>query len=160
MSDEKHIEELQRKQQEAFVRLRKKRREDAERQLNAKPKAKSRSLAFIACSLCIRYGQAKGVKSCLQRRDRFCDHLRSQHGIKDVDNLTMGKFEFDFTGHSQSEFDIQHAPLPAQAADYSSSALSSSTNDEHIMSEDQLEISTTHQVTSQEDFCIYGQVSS
>ena len=58
MSDEKHIEELQRKQQEAFVRLRKKRREDAERQLNAKPKAKSRSLAFIACSVCIRYGQS------------------------------------------------------------------------------------------------------
>ena len=70
----------------------------------------------------------------------------------------MGKFEFDFTGHSQSEFDIQHVPLPAQAANYSSSAFSSSTNDEHIMSEDQLEISTTHQVTSQEDFCLYGQV--
>ena len=155
---EKHIEELQRRHQEAVVKQRQRRREEAERQLNTKPNAKSRSLTFIACSLCIRYGPSKGVKSCLQRRDRFCDHLRSQHGIKDVDNLSMGKFEFDFTGHSQSEFEIQQPPLPAMSPHDSNSAKSSSMNYEH-MSEDQFEISPTDQATSEADHWLHDQVS-
>ena len=81
---------LQSKQREASEKQRLKRRNEAERQLDVKPKASSRSLTFVACFQCIWHGTAKGVKSCLQRRNRFAKHLKLQHFIKEVNNITMG----------------------------------------------------------------------
>ena len=57
---------------------------------------------------------AQGVDSCLLGRDGFLDLLNTLNGrgIQDVDNSTMGKFEFYCNDQSKSEFDIQRTRHP------------------------------------------------
>ena len=81
----------------------------------------SRSLTSVACFKCIWYGTAKDDKSCLQRQDRFAEHLELQHFIKEVNNITMSKFKFDFTSQQQSEFHVEIPPFRASDEPCSSS---------------------------------------